>query len=518
MSYVIKEFFLPIFPQAPRGRFFFAILIIITSLYVGLLQLFPSMPDPDGFYHAILATLTWQQGFVTQFPYLPETIIATYWTDQHFLYHALVAPLTHFINPLWAVKIFSVILGIIYIALFYKILTFLLQNPRLAFWWSIVLLTAGPFIQRIVLVKAQPFALILLLLGLYLYSKKRYDILFVIQFVYVLAHGSFLVLPILIGWLFIYEYFFDKYNFSFKKSVKVFIALLLGLLFGLMVQPTFPQNIYFYWFQTIQVGLTGVPALTLTGTEWESITFIGFLRGLGILSIISILTFVILIKDRLKVHSKIIYWAWILIPLFILTLLSVRNFEFFIPFLVITLALLWQQINKRIYIRTLINQYAKRAFAVSFFSGLIITSLLLYLISPLVSIYAWQKNAVPFTFLKEDGEFIETLNHSNSIVLNTRWDIFPSLLYHSKGARFLTGMDPAFYYFGNPEGYAALVEGRETGDVDPLFLSLKNEYDNIYLAMHSSDKDNKTIPYSNKFILTLLKEGRLISIYKVEPK
>jgi hypothetical protein len=515
MNSALRQFIDPLFSSEHPGRFFFIIIFIITSIYFGMLQVFPSMPDPDGYFHAVMGVLTWQQGFVSSFPYLPETILATYWTDQHWLYHVLLSPLTQILNPLWAVKIFTAVLGVGYMMIFFKLLERMLGSSRVAFWWTILLLTAGPFVLRIVLVKAQPLALMLLLVGLYLYSQRRYGLLFITQIIYVLAHGSFLLLPSLIVWSLLYDLFFNRKKFFSLSSLTVPGLLTLGIVIGLIVQPTFPENLLFYWYQIVHIGFIGVPELTLTGTEWNSISGIGLLKSLGVVSFISMATLIPIIHFRIRLSRSIYFWIWLLIPLIILSLLSIRNFEFFVPFLIIALALVWQEIGKYIDSKKLIERLLQSHIIALFYSTVVIVSFLLVMLTPLVKIYAWQETAVPFIFLQEEARFLKTLSNQDSIVINTRWDIFPMLLYHSDNVRLLTGMDPAFYFFANPEGYRALVKARESGDVMALINSLQQEYMNVYLAMHSGNSEEKIIPHSDSHTLTLIFDGILVSIYEV---
>ena len=194
------------------------LLFIILFLYLGILQSSPTMLDPDGFYHAKMAELTWENGFISSFPWLPETTLATNWTDQHFLYHLLLAPLSAVIDPLWAVKIGAVILGALFGLTFFIVLSNFIRNKRAAFWWTILMFTSGALMFRLTLVKAQPLALILFILLLWRFIKKRIFLFSVLMFLYVLAHGSFIIIPGLIGWSIVFSIFFVEEK---KKGERV---------------------------------------------------------------------------------------------------------------------------------------------------------------------------------------------------------------------------------------------------------------------------------------------------------
>ena len=478
-----------------------------------MLQVFPGMLDPDGFFHAKMALLTLDQGFVSSFSFLPETLLSFYWTDQHWLYHVFLIPFVIVLDPLWGVKVAALFLGVAYILVFYTVLSKILLSKRMAFWWSIVLLTASPFVFRLILVKAQPFAFILLLIGLFLFIKRKHIRLGVVQFLYVLSHGSFLLLPFLIGWSLIFSLLFDRKELFINRLtiLKSILALFLGTLFGVVVQPTFPENIMFYWHQMVSIGLVGVSELTATGLEWKSISLLELMIDLSLISVVTCVTFIVIIIYRKVVPKKVYWWLWLILPLTVLSLRSIRNIELLVPILIISIAYTW----KFIPLDGITKFVKQRQYISMIIGGTISFAIAIWVILPLVIIYNLQASPLRLTAYEKEASYIEAQANSNSIVVNTSWDIFPMLFYYTTDKSFISGLDPAFLFIQNSEVYKNLVTLREDRNVDPLFDRLGKAYENIILIYFSTTGDDFKKPTSSKYEImeTLLDEnGSIFSI------
>jgi len=518
MKSMLSQFITPVFSRPPREGFFLLFLFTITIIYLSIWQLFPTFLDPDAFYHAKLAALTWESGYVASFPYLPESIVTAYWTDQHWLYHLLLAPFVTYFDPFLAAKAMTVILGVAYLLVFYKILSKIIKNPHIAFWWSLLLLTAGPFIFRLSLVKAQPFALIFLLLGIYFFKKRKWAMLGLIQFFYILSHGSFLLLPALIVWLLLFDLFFARKIFFEKRltSLLSIAALMVGIVAGVIIQPTFPDSIIFYWYQIVEIGLVGVDALTMTALEWRPQTMISFFKSLGVVSLFIASSFVIVLFNIKRVSKNSWRWLWLIIPLFILSLKSIRNIEFFTPFLIIWMAVIFKELFPYDSFKKFINKLSPQPAATLFLGGILSISIILWVTFPLVNYFNLQKKAFTHDEFQHEIELIELENSETSMVINTRWDIFPMLFYHSNNSIFLTGLDPAFLYLKNPNLYKALVELRDSGNADNLLSRMEEKYDTIYIVyFEPRDKERVSI-YTKSYKLDAIYNDGEVYIYKVD--
>lgn len=484
MNHALKQFILPVFKQKPTPVFYFFVLFITAFLYLGALQVFPTMLDPDGFFHAKMALLTADQGFVSSFTYLPETILAEYWTDQHWAYHVFLIPFVTLFNPLWGVKIAATVLGITYILIFFAVLRLILKNDRAAFWWTMILFLSGPFVFRLILVKAQPIAFMLIILGIFFFKNKRLGWLFLTQLLYVLTHGSFFLLPVLIFWSIVYTIFFDKKYFSsnYKSILNSVLVVVLAISIGIVIQPTFPENIIFYWHQIFSIGFTQIPDYVVVGKEWQTATAASLIRNLHILFFVGLITVPFLYRYRRQLSNEAYWWAWLLIPLTFLSLGSIRHIEFLIPFVVVFYAVTWKSIPRISFY----NFYTKQRRSSKIFGGAMLLMLALWAIYPVVSIFKLQKLSTPLSAFKQEGEIINSADGS-TMVLNTRWDAFPMLFYYTEDVRFLTGLDSVFLFLEDPEKYQSLLHVRNTGEVDNLLSSLDNMYKQIYLLEVVSD-------------------------------
>ena len=174
------------------------LLIFLTAfLFLGWLQLQPTMGDPDGFYHAKLAEFLSQGQVLKSLPWMQDSTLAEHFTDQHFLYHWLLVPFLPLGDDLLAVKLATVVFG----AVFFLLLYFLLKQWRArwpaVFWLALLISTA--FIYRIGLVKANTVSLVFLLLLLWLLDRRKVWLVGLLGFFYVWLYGGWIIAWLVIG-------------------------------------------------------------------------------------------------------------------------------------------------------------------------------------------------------------------------------------------------------------------------------------------------------------------------------
>jgi len=460
------------------------VLFFVIFLFLLVFQLHPTMLDPDGFFHAKMGLLTAEQGYVKEFTQLPLTTLSEFWTDQHYIYHLASVPFVKLFDPLWGVKIFSVFLGALLGVTFFYVLKNFLNNPRSAFWWTLVLFSSAAFVLRLSQVKAQPLALILFLLIILSIYKNKYLWLALLSFIYVHAHGSFILVPLVIGWLFLFEIISSGISFSVvRKYMHLLFVSVVFITLGLLTQPTFPENLIFYFYQTIQIAALRVGDLEITGLEWGALSFIGWLRLLGPLFIpfIFLLSFTFFEKQKLTFQVR--YFIWLLIPFIFLTTHSVRHLEFFLPLFVIVLAMMWQSYEKSLtsYIRD-VKRFIER-FPVVFISITLLPAT--WLLWSLLTIYNFHSLSAPSLY--EYKSISNTINKrvpKDELIVNTRWDMFPMLFYYTEH-NYLVGMDPGFLYLADERFYSVFNRLRDESVVKDDIVNFLLKYNYNYVI--SSD-------------------------------
>ncbi len=142
----------------PTKLIFLLLSLLFTSWFAFITPV-DRFVDPDAFYHITVARLIYEQGPLTEFPWLDLTTLGANYADQHFLFHVLQIPFLFFLDPLRASQISSIffavicMLGIAYT--FYKL--------KLNHWWlwPILLIFTQPFTTRLIQGKASPLAILL---------------------------------------------------------------------------------------------------------------------------------------------------------------------------------------------------------------------------------------------------------------------------------------------------------------------------------------------------------------------
>ncbi|MDD2786185.1 MAG: hypothetical protein PHS79_04850 [Patescibacteria group bacterium] len=276
------------------------------------------LPDPDAFYHATMAKLTWEQGAVTSFPWLDMTTLGTHFADQHFLLHVIQSPFVHFLGITQGSRISTLFIAVL--CMFG--ITFIFYKMRLRpFWlWPILLALSNPFLSRMVLGKASPIAILLWLTGIAAYltyihrcalapaplpqkqergselapfscsvGERGWGIeggIFLSSFLFTLTHGGWIILPGSIFILIIGNIFFN-FAFDIQRSghsvkrifsiadIRPLIFSLLGVAAGILVHPGRNELLSLLWIQVVKIGIM-TPSNLPMGIEWNPASF-GFL-------------------------------------------------------------------------------------------------------------------------------------------------------------------------------------------------------------------------------------------------
>src|SRR3989344_3174185 len=218
-----------------------ALAFIFLALF-GWLQRHPTILDSDAFYHAKMAQFLSQGIIIKDFPWLPFTILADYYTDHHFLYHVVLAPFVWVFDPLIAMKVAIVVLGVAALLVYFWALRRL--GAVGAFWWTILAATSWPFLFRLNLVKALPLSLIIFLVGIVALRENRLKLLAFLSFIYVWTYGGW---PLLLVTVVLYSGILLIVNIKqWRDAIASFTSALLGSAAGVIINPYFPANIKFY--------------------------------------------------------------------------------------------------------------------------------------------------------------------------------------------------------------------------------------------------------------------------------
>lgn len=418
-------------------------------------QLSAELADPDAFYHMKMAQLFFQQGVVFHFSWLPYTTLSTHFTDQHLLYHILMIPFVIGAEPFIGIKLFTAFLGTSMLAVF----AWLLRSWKLRWWWLVsgVLAFTVPFTFRLNLVKATPLALIFLCIALYAVYYKKYWLLVCISALFVWAYGGFPILLVIITIWVIADWLattLQTKRWLHWPDYKVVGSTLFGIIIGIIINPYFPNNLWFYWEQFYQIGVINYQDVIGVGSEWYPYN-IGQL-WLGGVSLFSLAVFSLTYKLAKRSAWQREDWFALGIAMFglVITLKSRRYVEYYGPLMAFATCIWLQSLTLSL---TSIEQHFTK-FPKSFLKYCIGSVLLIMAVTPtVINDVVINKNDVRngilVTKYQRAMQWLYANGKPNTVVLHSDWDDFPSLFYYDDRHAYIAGLDPTFTYRYSPELY-----------------------------------------------------------------
>ncbi len=512
-----------------RKKLPFFILLVSSFFLFSFIQRSPVFPDPDSFYHAKMAVLMSKQGVVQDFPYLPYTVLNDYYTDHHFIYHLLLIPFVTLMPPLIGIKVATVFLGMAYILTFYFVLN--RNHIRGAFWWALLLLFIPAFIFRLNLAKAPALALILTFLSIHAMFQKKYLMLFFLSIFYVLSYGGWIVMLILAMLYNGARIFTQKISLFFhndraraanqeKFDWKLLSLVIVGIIVGILIHPYFPDNLSFYWQQTVQIGLINYQNKIGVGGEWYSYPIGELIHDTQPLIIIVLLgLFCFVFRFERQNHKT--WFSVFLLALFLFAVTKSRRYvEYFVPFSVLFAALSLNQFqstkdqtNKELIpFGKLLTQENLFQWMLMFF---FIFTFPIQLIKNIRQVRTSFQTGYTMDQFSGAATWLKQHSTKGDIVFHSDWDEFPPLFFYNSHNRYIAGLDPTFLYKADPNLHQKFVNISTGQEIDHLYNFIKNDFQAKYVFVdttHEAFKKN----LDQNFHFTEMYHDEQSTVFKVE--
>jgi hypothetical protein len=457
-------------PLYPKRK---TVALILSAVFLACFCTFlfyqskPVFPDPDSFYHAKDAILLSRYGVFDSFPWLTFTSLARHYTDQHFLYHVFLIPFVTLQDPIFGAKLATVFLN----SAFFTLVAALLIRFRVRWWWAFlsILFVTNPFLFRMNLVKAPGLSLILLCIGLWLLMRRRVWPLAALGFVYVWTYGGFVLLGVLGVFYAIASIALEWHQrrivlsvfrrFSLRRHhphaiwkhlpVRQVAAIGAGIFAGVLVNPYFPHNLFFYWQQLVQIGIVNFQTVVNVGGEWHPYGFVELLSNTVFVSIAVLLALVSLVMRRRQQSAE--SWALFFFAVFCfcITLKSRRYVELYVPFATLFAAFSLRDGVKepiRALFQKLFTFYAKRSTLLVLLGVYVGCASLTVIIRDERQLVRDLHSGFSSTYLARANAWLKANTPEGSIVVQSDWDDFPALFYHNDHNRYIVGLDPTFMY------------------------------------------------------------------------
>jgi hypothetical protein len=397
---------------------------LISAAVIGFLQFSsPGFAGNDGYYHIAMGSMVWQQGLHVSFPYLEFTLLdQQHYVDTHMLFHLLQAPFTAVFELETAARASSTV----FVALAFTLFVWLLGKYEIAFplfWLLLLLILSESFLYRMLMPRPPVFALAFTWVAFHFLMQRRLTALAITSCLFVWSYKSFPIL-IAMGGIAVFVFFIEKKIVDLKPLTVIFV----GIAIGMVINPYFPDNIYFLWDAlrmkifsdgfNAHVGNEWYPFKTLTLLKEATIPLAAYLGGILLTN-----------REEWKTDPCRLFW-FLLSTLWLIMLFKSRRFiEFFPP-----AALLFFIFSLQPWLR----QFSFRKALRHRFGWLMLSAGALALSAAGCHTISMEYNSMQkraavdqyrggATWLKENTPAASTVFH-------TDWDDFPRLLYCRTGS------------------------------------------------------------------------------------
>jgi hypothetical protein len=464
--------------------------------------------DFDGYYHIKWSQLLWQSlrnhTFPPPFIWLPLTTLdARNYVDHHLLFHFFQIPFTWSGNLRLGAKVSAAIFASAAVFACYWLL--IRYRIRYALVWLLALLAcSAPFLYRMNMAKAPPFAIVYLIVAIHLLFRKKYWPLIPLSFVFALTYDMFVLLilatilwTIVIGW--------TERRFEWRPLVWV----LAGTAAGLILNPYFPRNLHLL-YEHLKIKLTPSDFSTSVGKEWYPYDSWEFLGNSIVACVAMVVGYISFDPADRKRSTHSLFFLFFSTALMIMTMRWKRIAEYWPPFAVIFAAFALQPWLEGT--RSALTQLSSdmldelqpfldrpgagakaretelrelwRTIGVAVVAVVLAVALFINLRVTMKDIAA----SDPDRFYKAGAEWLQKNVPANDLVFNTDWDDFPRLFYYDPTHRYITGLDPTYLYDRDPalsKLYDRITLGKEE-DPGPL---IRDRFGARYVFSDNSHDD-----------------------------
>ena len=425
--------------------------------------------DFDGYYHIKWSRMLWESlrnhSFPPAFTWLPFTTLdAKHYVDHHLLFHFFQMPFTWFGNLRLGAKISATIFASLAVFSCYWLLV--RYRIRYSLIWLLALLAcSAPFLYRLNMAKAPPFAIIYLVIGIHLLFKKKYWPLLPLSFIFTETYDMF-VLLILVVFIWTAVIGWTERRFEWRPLVWV----LFGTAAGLVINPYFPTNLRLF-YEHLKIKLTPSNFSTKVGQEWypyDSWEFFGNSVVACTAMLIGYLAFDP--SDRKRAHHSL-FFLILATALMIMTARWRRIAEYWPPFAVMFSAFALQPWLEGM--RSPLTQLSTdmldelqpfldrpqtatresdelrelwRTIAIAVIAVCLSVVLFFNLRATIKDI----AGSDPHDYYRAGSEWMRANVAPQQIVFNTDWDDFPRLFYYDPSHVYVSGLDPTYLYDKDP--------------------------------------------------------------------
>jgi len=437
-------------------------LTIIMSVYYGYIQWNNFIGDPDGYYHAKLAKWLSEGKLIESLPWMQFSSLRDSFTDHQLLYHLLLAPFTYFFDPLTGVKIATVVFSVLMVLSFYWLLKKMYIPWAFYFALSFLLLNGLNF--RMSLIKVNSLSLLIIWFIIYALLEQKKYLALILGWLFVWLYGGWPIAVLILGVYLLAQKIHQKIHtnkfkifwhqtinfFTADKKprpiLKISLSLLTGLGLGVLINPYWPQNLYFYYQQFLQIGVINMSSQFTVGSEWYGASIMEIISSAPHL-FIAVCICVLTLFFKIKKASHLTWFAFLMMFIFLLlTIKSKRYVEYYMPFALLFVASASKDIRSFIDWLKLKKLWSSLSRPIKIHLSI---SILLFLILIMPSTYDRILNVQlsgkhSVHQYEKASRWLAANTEPDSIVFHSDWDEWPILFYHNDHNYYIIGLDPTF--------------------------------------------------------------------------
>jgi hypothetical protein len=411
------------------------------------------LTDVDGAYHVRLAAIYLREGIRRDMPWMTCSVTSEVWADQHFLFHALLAPFTALVQPSTVLRWGGAPMAGLAAA---AAALYLRAAHVTARWFFLValVLASYPFFLRQLSVRSIALSVAWLVAALACIERRRDRSLLAVTYGYTLTYQFALVVPFLA----LADAVFSRRGPGRFRGV---LLAALGVTLGLTINPFFPAT-WDYLFAHILPYFTasathrGAAQVTAVGTEWLPLDGSLYVDALGApLLLVALAVWARRRTPRADDGLPLAALATGALTFALAAAYRRRFTEYAAPLSVLLAA--------RLLGRRSLAQCVQPP-------ALVVAPMVLWGLWNLWRIDVGAFYVQPDA-LRGASQWIAGHTAPGEVVFHGRWGDFPLLFFHNPRNRYLYGLDPYFFSTWNLPLYLRYRDvwaGRDPSPVDSI--------------------------------------------------
>jgi hypothetical protein len=371
-------------------------------------------------------------------------------------------------------------------------------------WLLGLLACSAPFLYRMNMTKAPPFAIIFLALGTYLLFERKYWQLLPLAFVFALTYDMFVLLilaaiiwAIVIGW--------TEERFEWRPLVWVGV----GSALGLIINPYFPHNLYLF-YEHARVKITANDFTTKVGNEWYPYDTREFMVNCYVALVAMLVGYLAFDGSDRKRAQRPMYFLILSTLLLLMTARWKRFAEYFPPFAILfvafTLESFWR--GRAVFthlpedvmedLQPFLDRHETAATAKETRNeetwktiklGFVAAALGVALFA---NVYRTSKDihdSDPRDYYAKGAAWMRANIPPGEMVFNTDWDDFPRLFYFDPTHVYASGLDPTYLMDKSPD-LSKLYDKITTGDEEDPGPLIRDRFGARWVFSDNKDHDS----------------------------